>query len=46
MFAQAIRSNVVSGYAQAQDRLKELMRNYRKAQGTMAEAFGPRVVPA
>src|SRR6266567_4616014 len=30
-----------SGYAQAEDRLEELMRNYRKAEGTMAEAFGP-----
>ena len=30
-----------SGYAQAQDRLEELLRNYRKAAGTMAEAFGP-----
>ncbi len=25
----------------AQDRLEELLRNYRKAEGTMAEAFGP-----
>ena len=30
-----------SGYAQAEDRLEELMRNYRKSEGTMAEAFGP-----
>jgi acyl-homoserine lactone acylase PvdQ len=30
-----------SGYAQAEDRLEEMMRNYRKATGTMAEAFGP-----
>jgi acyl-homoserine-lactone acylase len=29
-----------SGYAQAEDRLEELMRNYRKAEGTMAEVFG------
>ncbi len=29
-----------SGYAQAEDRLEELMRNYRKSEGTMAEAFG------
>jgi acyl-homoserine-lactone acylase len=29
-----------SGYAQAQDRLEELLRNYRKAEGSMAEAFG------
>jgi acyl-homoserine lactone acylase PvdQ len=33
-----------SGYAQAQDRLEEMMRNYRKAEGTMAEAFGPEFV--
>ncbi len=30
-----------SGYAQAQDRLEELLKNYRRAEGTMAEAFGP-----
>ncbi len=29
-----------SGYAQASDRLEELMRNFRKAEGTMAEVFG------
>ncbi len=29
------------GYAQAEDRLEELLRNYRRAEGTMAEAFGP-----
>lgn len=29
-----------SGYAQAEDRLEELLRNYRKAIGTMSEAFG------
>jgi acyl-homoserine-lactone acylase len=29
------------GYAQAEDRLEELMKNYRKAEGTMSEAFGP-----
>ncbi len=29
-----------SGYAQAEDRLEELMRNFRKAEGSMAEAFG------
>jgi len=29
-----------SGYAQAEDRLEELIRNFRKAEGTMAEAFG------
>src|SRR2546430_10160772 len=29
------------GYAQAEDRLEELLKNYRRAIGTMAEAFGP-----
>lgn len=29
------------GYAQAEDRLEDLLRNYRLASGTMAEAFGP-----
>src|SRR2546425_6155317 len=29
------------GYAQAEDRLEELLKNYRKATGTMAEVFGP-----
>ncbi len=29
-----------SGYVQAEDRLEELMRNYRKAEGSMGEAFG------
>lgn len=29
-----------SGYAQAEDRLEEMLRNYRKAAGTMSEAFG------
>jgi len=29
-----------SGYAQAEDRLEGLLRNYRKAEGTMSEAFG------
>lgn len=29
------------GYAQAEDRLEELLKNYRKAEGTMAEVFGP-----
>lgn len=28
------------GYAQAEDRLEELLRNYRLAEGTMSEAFG------
>src|SRR5262252_8902405 len=29
------------GYAQAEDRLEELLKNYRRANGTMSEAFGP-----
>ena len=29
------------GYAQAEDRLEELLMNYRRASGTMAEVFGP-----
>jgi acyl-homoserine lactone acylase PvdQ len=28
------------GYAQAEDRLEELLKNFRRAAGTMAEAFG------
>src|SRR5436309_7814483 len=32
------------GYAQAQDRLEELLKQYRRAAGTMAEAFGPEFV--
>ena len=30
-----------AGYAQAEDRLEELLKNYRRASGTMAEIFGP-----
>jgi acyl-homoserine-lactone acylase len=29
------------GYAQAEDRLEELLKNYRRATGTMSEVFGP-----
>jgi penicillin amidase len=29
------------GYAQAEDRLEELLKNYRRANGTMAEILGP-----
>src|ERR1700681_3203663 len=29
-----------SGYTQAEDRLEEMLRNYRKAEGTMSEVFG------
>ncbi|KPL11340.1 hypothetical protein AMJ85_03805 [candidate division BRC1 bacterium SM23_51] len=32
------------GYAQAEDRLEQLLRNIREAEGTMAEAFGPKYV--
>ena len=28
------------GYAQAEDRLEELLKNYRRANGTMSEVFG------
>src|SRR5690242_13770932 len=38
--ATAVGAAFGSGYAQAEDRLEELLRNYRKAEGTMAEAFG------
>lgn len=31
-----------SGYAQAEDRLEEMLRNYRKAEGTLAEVDGPK----
>ena len=31
-----------TGYAQAEDRLEQLLRNYRKAEGTLAEALGGR----
>src|SRR5438309_4602343 len=29
------------GYAQAEDRLEELLKQYRRAEGTMAQVFGP-----
>src|SRR5437867_3901232 len=29
------------GYAQAEDRLEELLRQYRRAEGTLSGAFGP-----
>jgi acyl-homoserine-lactone acylase len=32
------------GYAQAEDRLEELLKQYRRCEGTMAEAFGPEFV--
>ncbi|MFN7993392.1 MAG: penicillin acylase family protein [Bryobacteraceae bacterium] len=39
--ADAIGAAFGSGYAQAEDRLEELLKNYRRAEGTMSEAFGP-----
>ncbi|HKB42716.1 MAG TPA: penicillin acylase family protein, partial [Gemmataceae bacterium] len=29
------------GYAQAEDRLEELFRQYRRAEGTLSEVYGP-----
>ncbi len=41
IFAQDAASAAFgSGYAQAEDRLEEMLKNYRRAEGTMAEAFG------
>jgi acyl-homoserine lactone acylase PvdQ len=41
IFAQTLEGAAYAiGYAQAEDRLEELLRNYRKAEGTMSEAFG------
>ena len=31
-----------NGYAQAEDRLEELLRQYRRCEGTMSEVFGPK----
>ncbi len=42
IFASTIESAAYAiGYAQAEDRLEELLKNYRKAEGSMSEAFGP-----
>lgn len=42
IFARTIEDAAFAiGYAQAEDRLEELLRNYRKAEGTMSEVFGP-----
>ena len=42
VFAPTLESAAFGiGYAQAEDRLEELLKNYRRANGTMAEAFGP-----
>ena len=38
--ATAAGAAYATGYAQAEDRLEELLRNYRKAEGSMSEAFG------
>ncbi len=41
IFADTLQNAAYAiGYAQAEDRLEELLRNYRKAEGTMSEAFG------
>jgi penicillin amidase len=42
IFAPTIEAaSYASGYAQAEDRLEELLKNYRRARGTMAEVLGP-----
>jgi acyl-homoserine-lactone acylase len=42
IFAPSLESAAYAvGYAQAEDRLEELLKNYRRATGTMAEVFGP-----
>jgi acyl-homoserine-lactone acylase len=42
VFAQTLEVAAFAiGYAQAEDRLEELLKNYRRANGTMAEVFGP-----
>ena len=42
VFARTLESAAYGvGYAQAEDRLEELLKNYRRANGNMAEAFGP-----
>jgi acyl-homoserine-lactone acylase len=42
VFAQTLESAAYAiGYAQAEDRLEELLKNYRRANGSMAEVFGP-----
>src|SRR6478672_12273483 len=42
VFATSLESAAYAvGYAQAEDRLEELLKNYRRANGTMAEVFGP-----
>lgn len=42
IFAKSLEAAAFAiGYAQAEDRLEELLKNYRRAAGTMAEVFGP-----
>ena len=42
IFAPTIEdASFAAGYTQAEDRLEELLKNYRRASGTMAEVFGP-----
>ena len=42
VFAQKLETAAFAvGYAQAEDRLEELLKNYRRANGTMSEVFGP-----
>jgi acyl-homoserine-lactone acylase len=42
VFAQTLETASFGiGYAQAEDRLEELLKNYRRANGTMAEVLGP-----
>lgn len=42
VFAATLESAAFAvGYAQAEDRLEELLKNYRRASGTLAEVFGP-----
>jgi len=42
IFAANIEAGAFAlGYAQAEDRLEDLLKGYRLASGTMAEAFGP-----
>jgi acyl-homoserine-lactone acylase len=42
IFARTLEAaSFAVGYAQAEDRLEELLKNYRRASGRMAEVFGP-----
>jgi acyl-homoserine-lactone acylase len=45
IFARTLEdASYAAGYAQAEDRLEELLKNYRRAAGTMAEVFGPGLI--